>query len=97
EIGSFTKEQLAAGINLAPMATPMLRQAQIVHTLTQMRANLRNARWRDLQVPNAKEKAAQPLLPAVLKDLDTAADDLTKAQRSAAQPRSHRFVLVPKP
>ncbi|MBC7809356.1 MAG: SGNH/GDSL hydrolase family protein, partial [Akkermansiaceae bacterium] len=46
EIGSFTKEQLAAGINLAPMATPMLRQAQIVHTLTQMRANLRNARWR---------------------------------------------------
>lgn len=95
-VGDFSREQLAAGVNLAPLPTPMLRQAQIVHTLTQMRANLRNARWRELQVPNEKEAAAQPLLPAVMKNLDVASDDLAKAQRAAAQPRSHRFVLVPK-
>ncbi|MBC8137740.1 MAG: SGNH/GDSL hydrolase family protein [Fibrella sp.] len=97
EIGNFTREQLAAGINLAPLATPMLRQAQLVHTLTQIRANTHNSRWRSIQVPNAEDKSVQSLLPAAIKDLDTAAQKITQAQRAAAQPRPHRFALVPRP
>lgn len=97
EIGSFTREQLSAGVNLAPLATPMLSQAQLVHSLTQLRANTHNSRWRAVQVPNEKDKAVQPLLPAAITDIDAATNQLAKAQRAAAQPRVHRFVLVPKP
>ncbi len=96
EVGTFTKEQLAAGVNLAPLDTPMLKQAQLVAQLTRLRANLHNARWREVQVPRAGDKAVQPLLPALLKDIDMAGEDLTRAQRAAAKPRPHTFTLVPK-
>lgn len=33
EIGAFTKEELAKGINLANLKTPMLKQAMTVHKL----------------------------------------------------------------
>lgn len=96
EIGTFTKEQLAAGVNLATLPTPMLKQAQFVATLTQLRANAHNARWRQFQVPHSADPTVQPLIPAALKDLDAATEDLRKAQRDAAKPRPHIFSLVPK-
>jgi hypothetical protein len=97
EVGTFTKEQLAAGVNLATLNTPMLRQAQLVHTLTQLRANTHNGRWRNLQVPHADDKSVQSLLPAAMNSLDAATEKITQAQRAAALPVVHRFALVPKP
>lgn len=96
-IGDFTKEQLATGVNLATLMTPMLRQAQLVHTLTQLRSNTHNSRWRSLQVPNAEDKSLQPLLPAAINSIDSATEKITQAQRAAALPTVHRFALVPKP
>jgi hypothetical protein len=97
EVGTFTKELLAAGVNLAPLQTPMLKQAELVAQLTQSRANLHNARWRDYQVPKANDKAVQPFLPTIMKDMDAADADLTRAQRETARPRAHTFLLTPKP
>lgn len=97
EVGTFSKEQLAAGVNLATLNTPMLRQAELVHTLTQLRANTHNARWRSVQVPNADDKSVQPLLPAAISTVDAATEKITQAQRAAALPVVHRFALVPKP
>ncbi len=96
EIGTFTKEQLAAGINLATLNTPMLKQAQVVSTLTQIRSNLHNSRWRQFQVPLGADTSVRPLIAPALKDMDAAGDDLRKAQRDAARPRPHTFALTPK-
>ena len=95
-VGEFTKEQLAAGVNLATLPTPMLQQAQLVAKLTQLRANVHNSRWREYQVPQANDPQAAQFLPALLKNLDTADEPLTKAQREAAKPRAHAFSLEPK-
>ncbi len=95
-VGEFAKEQLAAGVNLATLNTPMFQQAQLVARLTQLRANVHNSRWREYQVPLAGDPQADLFLPTLLKNLDTADEPLTKAQRDAAKPRSHQFVLEPK-
>ena len=95
-IGEFTKEQLAAGVNLATLNTPMLQQALLVGKLTQLRANVHNSRWREYQVPQANDPQATQFLPALLKNLDAADEPLTKAQRDAAKPRAHQFALEPK-
>jgi lysophospholipase L1-like esterase len=96
DIGTFTKEQLAAGINLATLPTPMLKQAELVAEVTQTRSNLHNARWREYQVPKANDKTLQPLLPALMKEMDAADSELAKAQYETAKPRTHNFSLVPK-
>ena len=95
-IGEFTKEQLAGGVNLATLNTPMLQQALLVGKLTQLRANVHNSRWREYQVPQANDPQATQFLPALLKNLDAADEPLTKAQRDAAKPRAHQFMLEPK-
>ncbi|MBB6051520.1 SGNH/GDSL hydrolase family protein [Armatimonas rosea] len=95
-VGEFTKEQLAAGVNLATLNTPMLQQALLVGRLTQLRSNVHNSRWREYQVPQASDPQAAQFLPTLLKNLDAADEPLTKAQRDAAKPRAHQFVLEPK-
>lgn len=96
EVGPLTKEQLASGVNLATLNTPMLKQAQLVASLTMMRANTHNSRWRDYQVPRGTDPALQPFLPDVMKGIDAADEDIARTQRNAAKPRPHTFVLVPK-
>jgi lysophospholipase L1-like esterase len=95
-IGEFTREQLAGGVNLATLNTPMLQQALLVGRLTQLRANVHNSRWREYQVPQASDPQAPQFLPTLLKNLDSADEPLTKAQREAAKPRAHQFMLEPK-
>ena len=68
EQSSFTREQLAEGINLATLPTPMAKQAAEVHKLTLQHNNIHFQRWRQIQVPLADgrtprvQKAAQDLL-----------------------------------
>ena len=52
EVAELTKDQLAAGVNLAELATPMFRQAKAVHRLTLGHNDLHFLRWRTVQVPN---------------------------------------------
>jgi len=90
--GTFTKEDLAAGINLATLPTPMAKQAARVHELTLRHNGVHFARWRQVQVPLASEQAAhlQPALDA----LDALEADLVALQRASAQPVAHHFELV---
>lgn len=98
EMGSFTKEQLAEGINLATLPTPMSKQAAEVHKLTLQHNNLHFQRWRQIQVPLAEDKT--PRVQAAVKDLMAGLDEeeagVVKQQRDAAQPQRHQFQLVPK-
>jgi len=98
EIGSFTKEQLAEGINLATLPTPMAKQAAEVHKLTLQHNNIHFQRWRQIQVPLAEGNT--PKVQAAVKDLMAAVDEeeaeVVKQQRAAAQPKRHQFQLVPK-
>lgn len=97
QVGTFTKEQLAEGVNLATIPTPMARQAAEVHRLTLQHNAIHFARWRQIQVPMATYKsdkvhrAAAELSSA----LDEEENDVVKQQRSAAQPKEHRYELTP--
>jgi lysophospholipase L1-like esterase len=93
--GEFSSDQLAKGINLAVLPTPMLEQARLVGRLTQIRGEVHNSRWREFQVPLAGDPQAGQFIPALIKNLDAADGPLTKAQRDAAKPRAHAFELKP--
>ncbi|HKE26236.1 MAG TPA: SGNH/GDSL hydrolase family protein [Bryobacteraceae bacterium] len=92
-IGAFTAAQLAHGINLAELPTPMLRQAAAVHALTLQHAAMHQTRWRNVQVPLEKTDATH--LPQALQALDALEADLIHAQRAAAQPKAHQFEITP--
>jgi len=98
EAGSFTGEQLATGINLATLPTPMAKQAAQVHKLILEHNNIHFQRWRQIQVPLGEHKS--PRVAQAVKGLMTALDEeeaaVVKEQRAAAQPRRHQFHLVPK-
>src|ERR1041385_6511560 len=90
-VGSFGADQFAAGINLAELATPMVRQAADVHQLTLRHNNIHYARWRQVQVP--MEKDPTPHLHEAMDALDLVEADVIQEQRAAAQPRPHKFEL----
>ncbi|MBZ5561178.1 MAG: SGNH/GDSL hydrolase family protein [Acidobacteriia bacterium] len=93
EVGTFTKEQLAEGINLALLPTPMAKQAASVHALTGKRTQVHWARWRMLQVPLADDHFARE--QAALDALDRLDREIAARQHSAAQPKSHHYELIP--
>jgi lysophospholipase L1-like esterase len=90
-IAKFSAAELQAGINLSNYETPMARQARRVHELTLKRTRIKNARWRELQVPLENEVIDS--VPATMAQLDLLAVELERAQRTAAQPQEHVFKL----
>ncbi len=92
-VGTFTAAQLASGINLAELPTPMARQAAEVHALTLRHNNIHAARWRQVQVPMERYNSAH--VSRAMEALDELEGDLVKEQHAAAQPRAHRHELVP--
>lgn len=93
KIGSFTRQSLSEGVNLATLATPMFKQAQAVHALTISHNGIHRARWREVQVPLQDE--ASPAKQKALDALSALESELVKKQRAMARPRSHRFRLIP--
>ena len=98
EAGMFSKEQLAEGINLAILPTPMARQAGEVHKLTLQHNNIHFKRWRTVQVPMADDKTpnVQKAVKGLMDSLDEEEAGVVQQQRAAAQPKLHRFQLTPK-
>jgi lysophospholipase L1-like esterase len=90
-IGDFPAAQLAQGINLATLATPMTRQAAEVHALTLKHNNVHFFRWRTLQT--VLEGDGFHVAQAET-DLDTLEDQIIAAQRIAALPKPHRYELI---
>jgi lysophospholipase L1-like esterase len=94
EVGDFSRDELAQGINLATLPTPMVEQAKAVHRLTLKHNEQHFARWRTFQVPLASHSAAvQASLPPLLSALDEEEVETIALQRAAAQPKPHRFEL----
>ena len=94
-VGTFSKAQLAEGVNLATLPTPMLEQAASVHQLTLKRAKAHQQRWRDVQVPY-QAYAKSPGFAKALEGLDALEAEIQVEQRAAAQPKPHKFELKPK-
>ncbi len=92
-VGAFSRAQLAEGVNLATLATPMVKQAAQVHQLTLKHTKVHQQRWRDVQVPYQAYKAG---LPRALEGLDAVEAEVVAEQRAAALPQPHRFELKPK-
>ena len=94
-VGDFTREELATGINLAILNTPMAEQAKEVHKLTVQHNNLHFERWRDLQVRLTKHAAGKisQATQALLAAFDAEEAELVEKQRAAAKPVSHHYEL----
>lgn len=93
EVVTHTAEEWANGVNIAQLRTPMWEQATRVHSLTLKHTGIHQARWRTLQVPLQSEPPAA--LTEAIASLDRLDDELIARQREMAQPRPHRFELVP--
>lgn len=94
EIRDFSREELAQGVNLAQLSTPMMDQARDVHRLTLKHNDHHSWRWRDIQVRlDGRSPALDAALPGVLKALDDEEAQMVVAQRAAAQPKTHHYEL----
>ena len=93
DVGTFDKAELANGINLAKLPTPMMKQSAAVHALTLKRTNVHNARWRIVEVPLHDDKIMS--IGAAIEALDKVDNELMLSQRGAAQPVLHRYELTP--
>ena len=91
--GSFSRLDLADGVNLALLPTPMAKQALDVHALTIKHTQIHNARWRQVQVPMQDQKLER-LQPA-MESLDALETELIEQQRAAAQPKPRHYELSP--
>jgi len=94
EVGTFTQPQLAEGVNLAALPTPMVRQAQAVHDLTLKHNNIHAVRWREFQVILGQQ--GLPHAPAAIEALDNVEADLVAQQHLAAQPKARHYELLQK-
>ncbi len=92
-VGTWTAEELAGGVNLAVLDTPMAKQAMEVRNLTTQRADLHQIRWRTIQVPLANLNSSH--YDEALKAMDALEADVVAKQHAAAQPGPHVFQLVP--
>ncbi|BDI34289.1 hypothetical protein CCAX7_63400 [Capsulimonas corticalis] len=96
EIGDFSAQDLAMGVNLALLPTPMFSQAIDVRQLTQQHNDEHWRRWRDIQMhlQDSKSEAVQKELPTFLAALDSEEADTDAARHAAAQPKPHRYELT---
>jgi lysophospholipase L1-like esterase len=88
-IASFSREQLAAGVNLALYPTPMEGQARDVDGIELKRTRLDEAHF-----ILAIEDPVAPDAAAATKAIDEKDAILQEAQRKTAQPLAHHFELV---
>ncbi len=95
KVATFSGAELAAGVNLATLATPMQMQSRGVLDLIRRREEVHNLRWRNVQVPNEGLTVAKESLAKAEKGLDDYDRALDKAAMEAARPKAHRFTLMP--
>jgi lysophospholipase L1-like esterase len=95
QVGVYRGPELARGINLATLLTPMVRQAFEVHWLTLKHNDVHNTRWRYVQMRLDRDSLAHtgPALEA----LDGMEQELIVRQRATNRPRMRRYELVPVP
>jgi lysophospholipase L1-like esterase len=90
-VGTFQAAELARGINLATMQTPMSKQAQSVLQLTYKHNYIHFARWG--MIETSLEEYNLPGTRATTEMLDALEADTISLQRTAAMPKTHRYRL----
>jgi lysophospholipase L1-like esterase len=97
KVGSYTKDQLAQGVNLATEPTPMAEQARKVHELTLQHNNIHFTRWRQVQVPleNKTSSKVHEAVENLMAAFDEEEAEVVKQQRAAAGPVARAYELVP--
>ena len=90
--GVFNNENLAAGINLGSLKTPMSAQAMEVYRITTKRGDIQHDRWRDVQIPLAKYTLAQKEMTVL--SMNLLGEEVSRLQRRMAEPKPHSFSLV---
>jgi lysophospholipase L1-like esterase len=93
QIGVWSREELARGVELALLPTPMLKQSLTVRAFSERLRAVRMARWQGVQV--ALQEETSPHLGAALGELDALENELIEHQKSAAVPKAHHYELVP--
>jgi lysophospholipase L1-like esterase len=88
EIGGFSAEQLAAGINLALLETPMLEQSRQLEADTEIRTTI------DTQLFDLIVKPEDQIRPDTVKQLAEAEEKAIARQRADARPVPHRYELL---
>jgi lysophospholipase L1-like esterase len=96
-VGSFSKDQLAQGINLSQYDTPMMDQADKVLTLVWHRVDVRFYGWRAIQVPLKDDQTpgVRQAAANLLELLNSEQEDLINQAHAAAQPVAHHYELTP--
>jgi len=89
EVGIFPAEELAAGVNLALLETPMLEQARRINVDTQDKSSL------DTQLFALSVKPEDQHNPEAAKDLREAEDHALARQLADAQPVAHHYEIIP--
>ena len=89
-VGAFTADALAQGVNLARLATPMLRQSQTLAWETEHRNDLER-RLFTLTTGTARNPEVAPTAEQTA--LRQAIDTSIAQQQKDAQPVAHRFML----
>ena len=92
-VGAFDAAELATGINLSAVKTPMSSQAQTVLDLTYRRNHLRFARM--MMVDNALKDFHPVKLRGALDALESLEQEVLSLQRAAALPKAHSYRLEP--
>ena len=90
--GAWSDVDLARGVNLAVLSTPMSNQAMGVRDLTARHIEIHQFRWRVLQVPLGDSGIQN--LDNTMKNLDSVEAEVVARQRAAAQPRPHVYQVI---
>jgi lysophospholipase L1-like esterase len=91
-VGAWSDSELAKGVNLAVLPTPMSRQAMEVRDLTVRHIDVHQFRWRTLQV--AIQGSGVDGASETLEKLDATEMEVVRQQRAAAQSRPHVYELT---
>ncbi|MGC9293293.1 MAG: SGNH/GDSL hydrolase family protein [Acidobacteriaceae bacterium] len=89
KVASFTRQELADGVNLALYATPMLRQAQHVDALAGTRSTLSRTHFFLITT-----KLQSPDVAAAAETIQAMESEVAAEQHTAAQPKLHGFELT---
>ncbi len=88
-VATFSNNDLAKGVNLAMLETPMLQQARLVYLANENKASLDTTRNHLLR--NVPSPANDKLLEAI----DATLENATQEQRHLAQPKLHHYSIRP--
>ncbi|RYG36722.1 GDSL family lipase [bacterium] len=94
---TFTGAQLAAGVNLAPLKTPMWSQAREVFRIMNQHLELHQLRWRNIDFSFQNEAAGTKERDALIRSFDAYEKKQFEAAQATAQPVAYRYTLTAQP